>query len=152
MCRALLSLFLLALPAVTHAADHVEVSPPPWGTRSYADVVDQVLPAVVSLLVIKVSAVQSGQGKMTARRQSFFGFGFIIDPKGIIVTNRHVIQGAAEITAILADDSQTRRQTSGSVQRRRSRGSDGERGSSLAGTRFRQQLLGTDRQRGAGDR
>ena len=107
MCRALLSLFLLALPAVTQAADHVEVSPPPWGTRGYADVVDQVLPAVVSLLVIKVSAVQSGQGKMTARRQSFFGSGFIIDPKGIIVTNRHVIQGAAEITAIFADDSQT---------------------------------------------
>jgi len=107
MHRALLSLLLFVVPAATRATEYVEVAPPSWGTEGYADIVDQVLPAVVSLSVIKVSAAQSNQGNMTARRQRFFGSGFVIDPKGIIVTNRHVIQGAVEITAVFADNSHT---------------------------------------------
>ena len=45
---------------------------------------------------------------MAAKRERFFGSGFIIDPSGIIITNRHVIQGAVEITAVFGDGSQVR--------------------------------------------
>jgi serine protease Do len=107
MRHAFLLLLLFVLPTVTRAAEYVEVPPPSWGTKGYADIVDQVLPAVVSLSVIKVTSVQSSQEGMTARRQRFFGSGFVIDPRGIIVTNRHVIQGAVEITAVFADNSHT---------------------------------------------
>jgi len=107
MCRTLLLLLLIVLPPLARAAEYVEVPPPSWGTEGYADIVDQVLPAVVSLSVIKVSAVQSNQGNVTARRRRFFGTGFVIDPRGIIVTNRHVIQGAVEITVVFADNSHT---------------------------------------------
>jgi serine protease Do len=37
------------------------------------------------------------------QRANSLGSGFIIDPKGFIVTNNHVIEGADEITAILTD-------------------------------------------------
>ncbi|MEK9725327.1 MAG: trypsin-like peptidase domain-containing protein, partial [Rhodospirillaceae bacterium] len=37
------------------------------------------------------------------RRQNSLGSGVIVDPAGVIVTNRHVIQGADEIQVILAD-------------------------------------------------
>ncbi len=38
------------------------------------------------------------------RRASSLGSGFIIDKKGIVVTNFHVIENAEEITVILSDD------------------------------------------------
>ena len=37
------------------------------------------------------------------QRANSLGSGFIIDPEGLIVTNNHVIEGADEITVILAD-------------------------------------------------
>ena len=36
-------------------------------------------------------------------RQNSLGSGVIVDPNGLIVTNKHVIEGADEITVILAD-------------------------------------------------
>ncbi|HEX5327070.1 MAG TPA: trypsin-like peptidase domain-containing protein, partial [Acetobacteraceae bacterium] len=63
---------------------------------------------MVSLSVVKVTAMQSSGANLTARRARFFGSGFIIDPTGIIVTNRHVIQDAVTITAIFHDGSQAR--------------------------------------------
>ncbi|WP_088348036.1 MULTISPECIES: Do family serine endopeptidase [Rhodomicrobium] len=37
------------------------------------------------------------------QRANSLGSGFIIDPKGLVVTNNHVIEGADEITVILTD-------------------------------------------------
>ena len=45
------------------------------------------------------------------------GSGFIIDSKGYIVTNNHVIQDAEEITVILYDDTQYKAQLIGNDQR-----------------------------------
>ncbi|HEV2303408.1 MAG TPA: DegQ family serine endoprotease [Stellaceae bacterium] len=48
----------------------------------------------------------SGQSRPEAapRRASSLGSGFIVDPRGYIVTNNHVIAGADQITVILHDD------------------------------------------------
>lgn len=45
----------------------------------------------------------NGGGQQHKRRATSLGSGFIIDSKGIIVTNNHVIDGADEITVILQD-------------------------------------------------
>jgi serine protease Do len=76
--------------------------------RDYADVLARVLPSVVNLSVIKIEALNPSGGEAAAHRSRFFGSGFVIDPSGIIVTNRHVIQGAVAITASFADKTQAR--------------------------------------------
>lgn len=42
-------------------------------------------------------------GKPNKRQQNSLGSGVIVDPDGVIVTNKHVIEGADEITVVLAD-------------------------------------------------
>ena len=106
MSRALLSFPLLALLIAAPVAARAAAVPAPCCSAGYGDLLGRVLPSVVSLSVIKVTGMQPSGTEMTARRQHFFGSGFIIDPKGIIVTNRHVIQDAVEITAIFSDNSQ----------------------------------------------
>ncbi len=80
----------------------------PCCTEGYADLLESVLPAVVSLSVIKITGTKPADGQVAAKRERFFGSGFIIDPSGTIVTNRHVIQGAVEITAVFGDGTQRR--------------------------------------------
>ncbi|MBO0712465.1 MAG: trypsin-like peptidase domain-containing protein [Acetobacteraceae bacterium] len=58
----------------------------------FADKVARLLPAVAAISTV----ASTGHG-----RTYFYGSGFVIDPSGIIVTNRHVIAGAFEIDAIL---------------------------------------------------
>jgi serine protease Do len=103
MRRALFAVPLLVMLSATPVTVHAAAVP----SEGYANLLDHVLPAVVSLSVIKVTGMQPKGTEITARRQHFFGSGFIIDPSGIIVTNRHVIQDAVEITAIFSDNSQT---------------------------------------------
>jgi serine protease Do len=45
-------------------------------------------------------------GNAPPRKMQSLGSGFIIDPKGIVVTNNHVIEGADEITVSLQDGTQ----------------------------------------------
>jgi serine protease Do len=45
-----------------------------------------------------------GGGGGPPRRATSLGSGFVIDAEGYVVTNNHVIEGADEITVILADD------------------------------------------------
>ena len=95
---------------------------------SFADLSEQLLPAVVN-----VSTTQTLQGRsgpelpqlppgspfeeffkeffdrnmpQQQRKATSLGSGFIIDPAGYVVTNNHVIQDAEEITVILQDDTQ----------------------------------------------
>ena len=97
----LVAMIAIALPGAVRAADQLHSC-----GCGYADVVARVLPSVVNLSVIKVQAVTPSAGETSARRLRFFGSGFVIDPSGIIVTNRHVIQGAVEITVSFADHTQ----------------------------------------------
>ena len=103
------------------------------GPDSLADVVEQVLDAVVNISAsttvneqqrsVQVPQLPPGSpfqdffdeffgpngpnggqgGKGQQRKSSSLGSGFIIDPAGIVVTNNHVIGDANEITVILTD-------------------------------------------------
>jgi len=91
---------------------------------SFADLVERVSPAVVTITAIEQESAQDqmaqlddlpapfrdlfnqfNQGRQPAqpRKAVSMGSGFIIDKSGIIVTNNHVIDGAKKITAKLPD-------------------------------------------------
>jgi len=91
-------------------------------TLSFAPVVRAVAPAVVNIYTRKVVKVRSRPNPFADDPffQQFFGrqFGFsvprerieralgsgvVIAPEGVIVTNAHVIEGADEVTVVLAD-------------------------------------------------
>jgi serine protease Do len=81
------------------------------------DVVDRALSAVVNITVVKVvsgdsEGTEGGEGgKATAHPaaehfEEFVGSGVIVDPSGIIITNKHVIMGAATIRVTFKDRTQ----------------------------------------------
>jgi serine protease Do len=94
----LIAMIAITRPGAVRAQDQLATC----GCR-FANVVAQVLPSVVNLSVVKVEPMTPSSGESSARRLRFFGSGFVIDPSGIIVTNRHVIQDAVEITVRFAD-------------------------------------------------
>jgi serine protease Do len=82
------------------------------GVCNPAAVVAKALPAIVNVTVVKVGTGEGENGSTTTTATSksakehiqvFVGSGSIIDPSGVIVTNRHVIQGAAQIRVIFDD-------------------------------------------------
>ena len=97
-CLALVCGLALPVAPAAFAAD-----PPPAG---FAPVVAKLLPTVVSIYV-RTPRDRRTPTTATDRRsspaQQSQGSGFIIDPAGYIVTNRHVIEGAYDITVVLED-------------------------------------------------
>ncbi|HVB69775.1 MAG TPA: trypsin-like peptidase domain-containing protein [Acetobacteraceae bacterium] len=61
----------------------------------------KVVPAVVNISVLTIA--KDGTKAGLGERQEEVGSGFIIDPSGIIVTNKHVVAGAFRITVTLDD-------------------------------------------------
>jgi serine protease Do len=93
LLAALVALVVLAvanLPAFARAMESGD-----------AAAAQKAVPAVVNISVWKVhQPVNAGD---TPRRVKAYASGFIIDPTGIIVTNKHVVDGALDMTAILSD-------------------------------------------------
>jgi Do/DeqQ family serine protease len=91
---------------------------------SYAPLVKKVASAVVNIYTTKITSSRralslfndpffkrffgedldfGNQAPTKRRHQNALGSGVIIDPSGLIITNVHVIEGADEITVVLAD-------------------------------------------------
>jgi serine protease Do len=91
--------------------------PPPAG---FAPVVAKLLPTVVSIYVrtaVQKKDGDAGKGPAQYASQASQGSGFIIDPSGYIVTNRHVIEGAYDITVVLEDQRFLKARLIGKMQR-----------------------------------
>ena len=93
-------------------------------TESFADLVEQLTPAVVNISTTQQApANPHGGGEGADKFFDYFGLpnphdegarngqtvtslgsGFIVDASGLVVTNNHVIEGASAITVILDDE------------------------------------------------
>ena len=86
---------------------------------SFADLAEKLMPSVVNISTTQTVTTRSNPfpfqfppgspledmfkefGTPQERKTSALGSGFIIDKKGIVVTNNHVIQGAEDIVVIV---------------------------------------------------
>jgi len=122
---ALFAGFAAAPTILSRTADAQEITPsriaPPGGApASFADLIERVRPAVVSISVRQAPNAATGPGLegLPPGFEEFFrgrpgrpggpaptalGSGFFIDQSGTIVTNHHVVAGAEEITVRTSD-------------------------------------------------
>jgi serine protease Do len=74
-------------------------------TSSAADLIATLQPAVVNITIVRYVRAGAAEGNMagqaTTTEQRTQSSGLFIDPSGIIVTNRHVIQDSSEIIVTL---------------------------------------------------
>ncbi|MEJ0060442.1 MAG: Do family serine endopeptidase [Terricaulis sp.] len=110
----------------------VPVTPPQGSPMSFADLIDRVRPAVVSIQVRQRPDAQAEaetpeglppgfeeffRGRPESRGPGMsLGSGFFIDENGTVVTNYHVIEGAEEITVKVSDGRELRAEIVGSDQ------------------------------------
>lgn len=94
----------MAFAAISAAPAHARGAP-----DSFADLAEKLTPAVVNISSSKSVDGGRATGELAPLQRKFgrpavsLGSGFIIDPKGIVVTNNHVIENADEITVTLND-------------------------------------------------
>jgi serine protease Do len=112
MKKNFFSIFLIAILCLSNSYASFE--------RGYADLVDKLLPSVVSIATTQIVERQASPipelpeghpfndmfkdffGNQMPKRENLTGLGsgFIISDEGYVVTNNHVISGADEITVI----------------------------------------------------
>jgi serine protease Do len=91
--RVLLTLAIVALVGAPASARVMEMSD--------AETVRMASPAVVNIAEWK--ARPGTEPDQSPRRVRVYASGFVIDPSGIIVTNKHVVDGALEMHAIFSN-------------------------------------------------
>lgn len=110
---------ILARTADAQEINPTAVAPPNGAPMSFADLIERVRPAVVSISVRQRPDAATGpsiEGLPPGYEDYFrgrpgrpgpaptsLGSGFFIDQTGVIVTNHHVIEGAEEITIRTSD-------------------------------------------------
>ncbi len=87
---------IAAVGGVPRTPAYAAATPMDWSS-----VLRQALPAVVDISVETLAARNGAQ-----QRERAVGTGFLVDPNGTIVTNRHVIEGAFRIIVTMSDGSQ----------------------------------------------
>ena len=104
-----LTAFLIAASVM---ASVTTLLPAPGAAQSLRDVlpfgrthrIAKLLQTVVNISTHKLPAAQTDSGAAgEPRRIEAFSSGFIIDPSGLIVTNRHVVERALDVTVTLSD-------------------------------------------------
>jgi len=106
LIATVVGLALIVVPTIS--ASHATLRGAPDG---FADLAERLSPAVVNISTTQevrglgnvTGPLAPLQKKFGSRQASSLGSGFIIDPKGIVVTNNHVIQNAVEIKVNLSD-------------------------------------------------
>ncbi len=112
-------LLVIVLPTLALAEDKQLPSDQSQMKLSFAPLVKRTAPAVVNVYAKTVQRVQGaggpfddpffqrffgmGQGQPRERVANSLGSGVIVDSKGTIVTNNHVVAGATDIRVALAD-------------------------------------------------
>jgi serine protease Do len=81
-------------------------------TCGLADLIATLQPTVVNITIVRYVRAGAAEGNMagqaTTTEQRIQSSGFFVDPSGIIVTNRHVVQDASEIVVTLHDTTRLR--------------------------------------------
>lgn len=90
---ALLCALTFAAPTIPARAAAISID--------WSDIVQHAMPCVVNI-AIETIATKDG----VEQRRRDVGSGFVIDPSGIIATNKHVIEGAFRIIVTMSDRSQ----------------------------------------------
>ena len=93
-------LLMSALAPVLAPALPVEARAPLGGRDAVPAMVRRVLPAVVSITTRQIETNQFNQAVPTRG----LGSGFIVDRRGYILTNDHVVDGAEQIKVTLTDE------------------------------------------------
>lgn len=83
-------------------ADRVSTDATPQADQTLSDVVARVNPAVVT-----IRSQIANTGGLFGQGGTASGSGFIIDDSGHIVTNNHVVEGAASLTVVFSDGTET---------------------------------------------
>lgn len=106
--RRVLTLALLLALARPVAAGPVAADLGASRQPTLPDIVAPLIPAVVNISILKQHPAPNGLiahgGQEMDKPLQAYGSGFIIDPAGFIVTNRHVIDGAYKVTVTLDDN------------------------------------------------
>jgi serine protease Do len=102
--------------ALAQEINPTAVAPPAGAPGSFADLIERVRPAVVSISVRQRPGAATGRGPndQPPGDDDFFrgrpggapvslGSGFFIEENGVVVTNHHVVEGAEEITIRTSD-------------------------------------------------
>ena len=100
LCACLLPLALSA--AAAPAAAQAFRAAPNVGVDVPA-LVERLLPSVVNISTVRYETPADGAKNAPVARRRSLGSGFVIDPAGVILTNRHVIENADEITVTFSD-------------------------------------------------
>ena len=75
----------------------------PGSGADVPELVARLLPSVVNISTVRFEAQPAGASATPAARRRSLGSGFVIDPAGVVMTNRHVIENVDEITVTFAD-------------------------------------------------